>query len=77
MIQDELVLEYRCVPSNKILTLAGDKKHWRRKKIIQLSLKGLTQNQIAQKLGFCLSTVEKDIRAIRNNCRIKEVKNFK
>ena len=68
----ELVLEYRCIPWSKIHSLTGDKSHWRRRKIIELASKGLTQVQIAQKIGWSYSTVKREIYEIRKTCKIKE-----
>ena len=70
----ELVLEYRCIPWSKIHSLTGDKSHWRRRKIIELASKGLTQVQIAQKIGWSYSTVKREISEIRKTCKIKEEK---
>jgi len=43
----------------------GDKISYRRKKILELRFKGLPYPQIAQELGYSLSTIEKDICVIR------------
>jgi len=48
----ELVLEYRCAHWSKIHSITGDKAHWRRRKVIELLSKGLTQAQIASKIGW-------------------------
>jgi len=72
MVVSELILEYRCTPWAKIHSLTGDKSHWRRRIIIELASKGLTQVQIAQKIGWSLSTVKREIYQIRKSCRIKE-----
>ena len=71
MESDNLILEYRCVPGAKIHSLTGDKAHWRRRKIVKLASKGLTQAQIARKIGWSYSTVKREIYAIRKTCRIK------
>ena len=72
MKDSHLVLEYRCVPFAKIHSLVGDKAHWRRRKIIELASEGLTQAQIARKIGWSYSTVKREIAQIRKNCKIKE-----
>ena len=71
----ELVLEYRCVHWAKIHSLTGDKAHWRRRKVIELVSKGLTQAQIARKIGWSYSTVKREIYEIRKTCRIKREQN--
>jgi len=68
----EISLEYKCVPWAHIHTIIGDKKHWRRRKIIELVTKGFTQIQIAQKIGLSYSTVKREIYEIRKTCRVKE-----
>lgn len=70
----EILLEYKCVSWAHIHTITGDKKHWRRRKIIDLVSKGFTQIQIAQKIGMSYSTVKREIQEIRKTCRIKEDK---
>ncbi len=67
----ELVLEYRCMPCTQIHSLTGEKYHWRRRKVIELASKGLTQAQIALKLGWSYSTIKREIYAIRKTCRIR------
>ncbi len=67
----ELVLEYRSVHWSKIHSLTGDKSHWRRRKIIELVSKGLTQAQIARKIGWSYSTVKREIYEIRKTCKIR------
>jgi len=74
MNDGKLVLEYTCVPWSKIHSLTGDKSHWRRRKILELASKGLTQAQIARKIGWSYSTVKREFHAIRKTCRIKEEK---
>ena len=71
MVVSELILEYHCTPWAKIHSLTGDKFHWRRRKIIELASKGLTQVQIAQKIGWSLSTVKREIYQIRKTCVVK------
>jgi len=74
MIDEKLVLEYACVPWSKIHSLTGDKAHWRRRKILELASKGLTQAQIARKIGWSYSTVKREFYEIRKSCRVKEKK---
>jgi len=71
MVVSELILEYRCTPWAKIHSLTGDKSHWRRRIIIELTSKGFTQVQIAQKIGYSLSTVKREIYQIRKTCVVK------
>ena len=68
------MLEYDFVPWAKIHSITGDKSHWRRRKILELASKGLTQAQIASKIGWSYSTVKREIYALRKACKIKEVK---
>jgi DNA-binding NarL/FixJ family response regulator len=42
-----------------------DKVQYRRKKILELRGAGLSNVAISDELGYCLSTVEKDIQKIR------------
>ena len=72
MSSEHLVLEYHCVPYAKIHSLAEEKSYGRRQKIIELVSKGLTQAQIARKIGWSYSTVKREIYEIRKTCRIKE-----
>lgn len=51
--------------TKKIELVVEDKVRGRRKQIKKLLQEGYKQKEIAQKLGSSLSTVEKDIRAIR------------
>lgn len=46
-----------------------DKIKWRQKRVNHLCLRGYTNQQIADKIGCNLSTVEKDLSAIRENTR--------
>ena len=72
MKESHIILEYRCVPFAKIHSLVEDKAHWRRRKIIELASKGLTQAQIARKIGWSYSTVKREIAQIRKTCRVVE-----
>ena len=71
MQTEHLILEYHCVPWAKIHSLTGDKSYWRRRKILELVSKGLTQTQIARKIGWSYSTVKREIYEIRKTCKIK------
>jgi len=42
-----------------------DKVQYRRKKILELRKAGLSNVAISGELGYCLSTVEKDIQELR------------
>ena len=72
LLSEHLVLEYHCIPYAKIHSLTKDKTFWRRQKILELTSKGLTQAQIAKKIGWSYSTVKREIYEIRKTCRIKE-----
>ena len=72
LMQSELTLEYRCVPWARIHSLTKEKSHGRRQKILDLASKGLTQAQIARKIGWSYSTVKREIYEIRKTCQIKE-----
>lgn len=50
-------------------SIMEEKVSYRRKRVNQLRLMGYTNQQIADKIGCNLSTVEKDLHAIRNNAR--------
>ena len=71
----QFVIEYHCMPYENICSIVGEKRHFRRQKVIKLGLKGWTQLQIAAKLGISLSTVKREIYAIRKTCRIRESNN--
>ena len=47
------------------LLASRDKRKYRQKKVIKLFLNGDKQNEIASKLRCSLSTIEKDIKALR------------
>ena len=73
MMQSEhLIIEYQCVPWARIHSLTKEKSHGRRQKILDLASKGLTQAQIARKIGWSYSTVKREIYEIRKTCVIKE-----
>lgn len=50
-------------------SIMEEKVSYRRKRVNQLRLRGYTNQQIAEKIGCNISTVEKDLHAIRNNAR--------
>lgn len=50
-------------------SIIEEKISYRRKRVNQLRLRGHTNQQIAEKIGCNISTVEKDLHAIRNNAR--------
>ena len=47
------------------LILVQYKIFHRRKRVVQLYLQGYSDRKIAEKLGYCLSTIEKDLHQIR------------
>ena len=49
------------------LLASRDKRKYRQKKVIKLFLNGDKQNEIASKLRCSLSTIEKDIKALRES----------
>jgi len=49
------------------LLVVQDKVQYRRKKILELRGKGLSNVAISEQLGYCLSTVEKDLHKIRQS----------
>ncbi len=63
------------MPWANICSIVGEKRHFRRQKIIKLGLKGYNQAQIAAKLRISLSTVKRDFSEIRKTCRVKEYEN--
>lgn len=50
-------------------SIMEEKVSYRRKRVNQLRLRGYTNQQISEKIGCNLSTVEKDLHAIRDNAR--------
>ena len=48
------------------LLVVQDKVQYRRKKILELREKGFSNVAISDELGYCLSTVEKDLHEIRH-----------
>ena len=63
------------MPEANLVSIAGELRHYRRKKVLELGLKGMNQAQIAAELGISLSTVKRTFYTIRKTCRIKESKN--
>ena len=61
------------VEDNDRLLPAKDKTVGRRIKVAQLYSQGMTQVQISMKVQASLSTVEKDIRFIRENSEWRDV----
>ena len=49
------------------LLASRDKRKYRQKKVIKLFLNGDKQNEIASKLRCSLSTIEKDIKMLRES----------
>ncbi|KEQ56402.1 hypothetical protein AAA799N04_01174 [Marine Group I thaumarchaeote SCGC AAA799-N04] len=47
------------------LLVVQDKVQYRRKKILELREQGFSNIAISDELGYCLSTVEKDIHQLR------------
>lgn len=50
-------------------SIMQEKIKYRRKTVNQFRLRGYTNQQIAEKIGASLSTIEKDLEAIRENVR--------
>ena len=44
-----------------------DKKNYRRKRLLELLSQGYTQREISKKIGCSLSTIEKDLKEIRES----------
>ena len=61
------------VEDNDRLLPAKDKTIGRRIKVAQLYSRGMTQTRISMKVQASLSTVEKDIRFIRENSEWRDV----
>ena len=64
-----IILEYE-EPSNQICSIVNDKVTFRRRIVLDLHMNGLSQREISTKLGFSLSTIEKDFNFLRKNCKI-------
>ena len=69
----QIIIEYRCMPDGNLATITGELHHYRRLMILELGQRGLNQAQIAVKLGISLSTVKREICAIRKSCRIRKL----
>lgn len=52
--------------NNVPVCLVKDKIKYRRIHIVRLLLQGCKQKEIANKIGYSLSTIEKDVRYLRN-----------
>ena len=63
------------MPEANLGSIAGDLRHYRCKKVLELGLKGMNQAEIAAELCISLSTVKRTFYTIRKTCRIKESKN--
>ena len=53
--------------NSKQFTVIQDKKNYRRKRILELVSKGYKQKDIASKIGCSLSTVERELKTIRES----------
>jgi transposase len=71
----QVIIEYRCMPEANLGSIAGDLRHYRCKKVLELGLKGMNQAEIAAELCISLSTVKRTFYTIRKTCSIKESKN--
>jgi len=69
----QVIIEYRCMSDGNLATITGELHHYRRLMILKLGQSGLNQAQIAVKLGISLSTVKREIYAIRKSCRIRKL----
>ena len=69
----QVIIEYRCMYDGNLATITGELHHYRRLMILKLGQSGLNQAQIAVKLDISLSTVKREIYAIRKSCSVKEL----
>ena len=53
--------------NSKQFTVIQDKKNYRRKRILELVAKGYKQKEIAAKIGCSLSTIEREMKEIRES----------
>ena len=53
--------------NSKQFTVIQDKKNYRRKRILELVAEGYKQKDIASKIGCSLSTVERELKTIRES----------
>ena len=53
--------------NSKQFTVIQDKKNYRRKRILELVAEGYKQKEIAAKIGCSLSTVERELKTIRES----------
>ena len=56
-------------PESSDLTIHQEKIHYRRKRINELRMRGCTNKEISDKLGYSLSTVEKDLKGLRDSMK--------
>ena len=63
----QVIIEYRCMPDENLATITGELHHYRRLMILKLGQSGLNQAQIARETGCSLSTVKREIWAIRED----------
>ena len=67
----QVIIEYRCMPHENLVSIVGGKRHFRRLRILKLGQSNLNQAQIATELGISLSTGKREIYARRKSCRIR------
>jgi len=67
MKSEELLQLVKSLLSTKHIpfSLIKDKVKFRRAHVVRLTLQGSSQQEIAHELGWCLSTIEKDLHVIR------------
>tara|TARA_Y100001934_G_scaffold129415_1_gene157087 strand:+ start:82 stop:288 length:207 start_codon:yes stop_codon:yes gene_type:complete len=53
--------------NSKQFTVIQDKKNYRRKRILELVAEGYKQKEISAKIGCSLSTVERELKTIRES----------
>ena len=53
--------------NSKNSVIMRDKKNYRKKRLLELLSQGYTQREISKKIGCSLSTIEKDLKEIRNS----------
>ena len=68
------VYSWRCLlnstkHSKKYYSIQNEKIEYRRKRVYLLKIQGCTNQKIADKIGTSVSTIEKDLGAIRNHMR--------
>jgi len=67
MKDEEILQSIKSLLSTKTIpfSLIKDKVKYRRAHVVRFTLKGRKQQKIAEELGWCLSTIEKDLHVIR------------